>query len=64
MLRSIPAQLVFILAFYILSISLALAEGSFSGKVVAISDGDTIQVMHDGKAEKIRLADIDCPEKG
>ena len=64
MLRSMPAKLVFILAFYVLSISLALAEGSFSGKVVTVSDGDTIQVMHDGKAEKIRLADIDCPEKG
>lgn len=35
---------------------------SFSGKVVKVSDGDTIQVMHDGKAEKIRLAGIDCPE--
>lgn len=36
---------------------------SFSGKVVKVSDGDTIQVMHEGKAEKIRLAGIDCPEK-
>ncbi len=35
---------------------------SFSGKVVKVSDGDTIQVMRDGKAEKIRLAGIDCPE--
>jgi len=35
---------------------------SFSGKVVKVSDGDTIQVMHEGKAEKIRLAGIDCPE--
>lgn len=36
---------------------------SFSGNVVKVSDGDTIQVMHDGHAEKIRLAGIDCPEK-
>lgn len=36
---------------------------SFSGKVVKVSDGDTIEVMHDGHAEKIRLAGIDCPEK-
>lgn len=35
---------------------------SFSGKVVKVSDGDTIQVMREGKAEKIRLAGIDCPE--
>jgi micrococcal nuclease len=31
--------------------------------VVGISDGDTIKVMHNGKAEKIRLHGIDCPEK-
>ena len=36
---------------------------SFSGLVVKVTDGDTIQVMHDGRAEKIRLAGIDCPEK-
>ena len=61
---SIAARIALVLTFYILSASLAFADGSFSGKVVTISDGDTIQVMHDGKAEKIRLADIDCPEKG
>lgn len=26
-------------------------------------DGDSIRVMHDGKAEQIRLAGIDCPER-
>lgn len=35
----------------------------FSGRVVAILDGDTIEVLHNGKAERIRLAGIDCPEK-
>jgi endonuclease YncB( thermonuclease family) len=34
----------------------------FIGKVVGITDGDTIRVMHDGAAEKIRLWGIDCPE--
>ncbi len=33
----------------------------FTGKVVGISDGDTIKVMHDGKPEKVRLSAIDCP---
>jgi endonuclease YncB( thermonuclease family) len=28
-----------------------------------VLDGDTIEVMHDGMAERIRLASIDCPEK-
>ncbi len=37
---------------------------SFTGKLVKVLDGDTIEVMHDGKAERIRLAQIDCPEKG
>ena len=41
-----------------------LHAGSFSGRVVAVSDGDTIQVMHDGRAEPVRLWGIDCPEKG
>lgn len=33
------------------------------GKVVGVSDGDTIAVMNNGKAEKIRLSGVDCPEK-
>ena len=44
------------------AVSLAHAE-SFAGKVVRVLDGDTVEVMHDGKAERIRLAQIDCPEK-
>jgi endonuclease YncB( thermonuclease family) len=35
----------------------------FTGKVVGVADGDTISVMHGGKAERIRLYGIDCPEK-
>jgi micrococcal nuclease len=34
------------------------------GRVVGISDGDTITLLVDEKTQfKIRLADIDCPEK-
>ena len=36
----------------------------WSGKVVGVSDGDTISVMHEGKPERIRLYGIDCPERG
>jgi micrococcal nuclease len=39
------------------------AFADFSGRVVGISDGDTIKVFHNGKAEKVRLYGIDCPEK-
>jgi len=42
----------------------ALLAADFSGRVVGISDGDTIKVMHNGRAERIRLNGIDCPERG
>jgi len=35
---------------------------AWSGKVVGVDEGDTIEVMRDGKGEKIRLYGIDCPE--
>lgn len=36
----------------------------FTGPVVSILDGDTIEVLHNARAERIRLNGIDCPEKG
>jgi len=35
----------------------------FSGRVVAVLDGDTIEVLHHRTTERVRLAGIDCPEK-
>ena len=37
---------------------------AWQGRVVGISDGDTIKVLHDGRVEKIRIYGIDAPEKG
>ncbi len=37
---------------------------SFTGKVVGVIAGDTIDVLHNGQSERIRLNGIDCPEKG
>jgi micrococcal nuclease len=34
----------------------------FSGKVVGVSDGDTITVLHNRQPVKVRLEGIDCPE--
>lgn len=41
------------------------AYETISARVTKISDGDTITVLSKGKGEvKIRLAGIDCPERG
>jgi micrococcal nuclease len=39
------------------------AYADFTGKVVAVADGDTITVLRDKEQVKIRLAGIDAPEK-
>ncbi len=37
---------------------------TYTAKVVAITDGDTLKVLTSDKQQvKIRLAEIDCPEK-
>lgn len=41
-----------------------LPTGNFSGKVVKIVDGDTVDVLWMGKPIRVRLAHIDCPERG
>ncbi len=41
----------------------AAAETAFSGKVIKVADGDTLDVLRGGKSIRIRLAEIDCPEK-
>ena len=35
---------------------------TYSGKCVGVTDGDTITVMQAGRALKILLGGIDCPE--
>ena len=39
------------------------ASETFTGKLVGVSDGDTISVIRGGQAVKVRLHGIDCPEK-
>ena len=48
-------------AFLILTFS-AFPAYSFTGEVVEVMDGNTIELMHRGKAERIRLQGIDSPE--
>jgi micrococcal nuclease len=37
---------------------------TFSARTIAVIDGDTVLVLRNGNPVKIRLADIDAPEKG
>lgn len=46
----------------LLSPSLALSQ-DFTGRVVGVMDGDTIEVLHNKTPQRIRLYGIDCPEK-
>jgi endonuclease YncB( thermonuclease family) len=50
---------------FALACGLALAAQAevFSGKVVAVFDGDTVLALRDGKPVKVRLLNIDAPEK-
>jgi hypothetical protein len=41
-----------------------VASDTFTGKVVGVSDGDTISLMRGGRAVKVRLHGVDCPERG
>ena len=53
--------------FFTLLLTLWFASGAladFSGLVVSVLDGDTLEVLNGHHAERIRLSGIDCPEKG
>lgn len=39
-------------------------QAAFASSVIGILDGDTIEVLHNNRPERIRLSGIDCPEKG
>ena len=53
-------RLVFLVAVFLIGTT-ALAD--FTGKVVGVTDGDTVKVMRDGRSVTIRLHGIDAPEK-
>ena len=54
----------FLVAIVFSALSLAIQAATLVGKVVGISDGDTIKVLDSNKTEhKIRLMGIDAPEK-
>ncbi len=56
--RRLPALLLALL------LSASLFGQEITGKVVGVSDGDTITVLQDKTQIKVRLNGIDCPESG
>lgn len=40
------------------------AVNQYEGKVIKVADGDSITTLHEGKELRIRLAEIDVPERG
>ena len=52
----------YLLFLFVLQPCVAFAD--FTGSVVSVLDGDTIEVLHNQHPEHIRLNGIDCQEKG
>ena len=46
----------------LIAVAATLLVKDFTGKVVAITDADTIRVIRDGRSERVRLFGIDSPE--
>jgi len=43
--------------------SAVINAAQLQGKVIRVLDGDTIEVLHDNESVRIRLANIDAPER-
>ncbi len=54
------AGVVFVLI-ALLAVDTVLAD--FTGPVISVLDGDTIEILHDRHPKRVRLHGIDCPEK-
>lgn len=51
--------------YLLLLFNIVLFSSQSRGKVVAVKDGDTVVVLiGNNKQETLRLAEVDCPEKG
>ena len=50
-------------ALFILVLTANGWAAEFTASVVAVLDGDTIEVRHEKRTERLRLHGIDCPEK-
>ncbi|MGI2326117.1 MULTISPECIES: thermonuclease family protein [Methylococcus] len=46
----------------LMGVTVAAHADDWSGKVVGVTDGDTLTIMKGGRGAKVRLAEIDAPE--
>ncbi|MDL1703512.1 thermonuclease family protein [Yersinia pestis] len=51
------------ISFFVFLFSGSLCAAEIQGKVIRVLDGDTIEVLQSKKPVRIRLANIDAPEK-
>jgi endonuclease YncB( thermonuclease family) len=61
--RNLIIKAVALLCFLLIVVRHGMAA-DFTGEVIRVLDGDTIEVLHEKNPERIRLDGIDCPEKG
>lgn len=52
-----------VVSLFLLPLLVFAAIAAWNGKVVGVTDGDTIKVLKDGKVTKVRLYGVDSPEK-
>ena len=66
MTRKTLFYLIFIstLAFFYVACSDLNNALTYECKVIKVTDGDSINILHEGKELRIRLAEIDAPERG
>jgi endonuclease YncB( thermonuclease family) len=55
--------MILLLSCVILLLTVDSAVADFSGPIVSVLDGDTLEVLNGHHTERIRLSGIDCSEK-
>lgn len=60
---NIPLKVLSLTSLIILLFVTTNFAATFTGKVIRVLDGDTIEVLVNKEPIRVRLADIDCPEK-
>ena len=58
-----PLKILPLIILFTLLVASSSYAATLTGKVVRVLDGDTIEVLVNKEPIRIRLADIDCPEK-